>query len=146
MKNTIFALVIIIMTVTMLTNCQLTNNKLEAQKKVQDAKEAEVKVSRELNLAFKDSIQRIRKEFEGKANIYEMKLANCRNIIAYNKKETKIINEKKEADLEQKNIDMENRLYNYKDTDEGKDSWELFRYEFSRDMDELGKSIKGING
>jgi len=146
MKNTIFALVIIIMTVTMLTNCQLTNNKIEAQKKAQDAKAAEAITSQELILAFKDSIQQLRKEAEIKANIYQNRLANYKAVIAYNKKETKSINEKKEADLEQRDIDMENRLYNYKDTDEGKDSWELFRYEFSRDMDELGKSIKGING
>jgi hypothetical protein len=134
------------MTVTMLTNCQLTNNKIEAQKKAQDAKAAEAITSQELILAFKDSIQQLRKEAEIKANIYQNRLANYKAVIAYNKKETKSINEKKEADLEQRDIDMENRLYNYKDTDEGKDSWELFRYEFSRDMDELGKSIKGING
>ena len=145
MKNTIFALVIIIMTVTMLTNCQLTNNKIEAQKKAQDAKAAEAIASQELILAFKDSIQQLRKEAEIKANIYQNRLANYKAVIAYNKKETKSINEKKEADLEQRDMDMENRLYNYKDTDEGKDNWELFRYEFSREMDELGKSLKEFN-
>jgi len=146
MKNVIFALVIIIMTVTMLTNCQLTNNKLEAQKKAQDAKEVEVKASQAINFAYKDSIQQLKKESIIKANIYQNRLANYKAIIAYNKKETKITNEKKEADLEQKDINMENRLFNYKSSDDGQENWELFRYEFGRDMDELGKSIKGING
>ena len=146
MKNTIFALVIIIMTVTMLTNCQLTNNKIEAQKKAQDAKAAEAIASQELILAFKDSIQQLKKESKIKANIYQNGLANYKAVIAYNKKETKSINEKKEADLEQRDINMENRLINYKSSDDGQENWELFRYEFGRDMDELDKSIKGING
>jgi len=134
------------MTVTMLTNCQLTNNKLEAQKKVQDAKEAEAIASQELNLVYEDSIQQMRKESNIKASIYQKKLANYKAVIAYNKKETKITNEKKEADLEQRDINMENRLFNYKSADDGQENWELFRYEFGRDMDELSKSIKGING
>ena len=42
-------------------------------------------------------------------------------------------------ELEQKNSDMKKKLDDYKT--EGKQKWEIFKTEFSHDMDELGKAF-----
>jgi hypothetical protein len=146
MKTTIFAAAIVLLTVTMLTNCQMTNKKLEALKKVQNAKDAEIKAIQALNLACKDSILLIKKTLEERANTYQKNLANYQAKVWNEKQENKILTEKKIADLEQKNNAMIMRLSNYQDTIQVSESFELFRYELEREISELGKSIKTING
>ncbi len=37
---------------------------------------------------------------------------------------------------------MKKKMENYKE--EGKDKWEIFKAEFSHDMDELGKAFKDL--
>ncbi len=145
MKTTIFAVVIVLLTVTMLTNCQMTNKKLEALKKVQDAKDAEIKAIQALNLATNDSIQLIKKELEEKAVTYQKNLADYKSMTRKDQLESKIITEKKVSELEQKNEEMINRLSNFQDTTEKKGNFELFRYELGREMNELSKSLKSLN-
>lgn len=50
--------------------------------------------------------------------------------------------DKKIDALELKNKDLKAKLAAYKD--EGKDAWDKFRTEFSKDMDDLGESLKGF--
>jgi preprotein translocase subunit SecF len=74
--------------------------------------------------------------------------ANKQNIealkarIEYAKKDVKAYSLKKIAILEQKNSEMKVKLDEYKE--DGKDNWEIFKAEFSRDMDDLGKSFKNF--
>ena len=59
------------------------------------------------------------------------------------KKEGKIFKAKYKKDvavLEQKNIELKNKLREYKY--EGDDKWEEFKIGFNRDMDAIGNSIK----
>src|ERR1035438_10632941 len=102
MKTSIFAAVIVLLTVTMLTNCQMTNKKLEAQKKVQEAIEAKDKAVQALNLAMKDSVQLVKIELEETANAYEKNLEEFQTKVGYEKNVVKAATEKKVAELEQK--------------------------------------------
>jgi hypothetical protein len=103
----------------------------------------EVKINRDLNLALKDSSQLFKTESAEKINSYEKKLVSFKAKIAYDKKESKIQQEKKMAELKQKDNDMIKRLSNY--TESGTENLELFRYEIGREMDELGKSLTVAN-
>ena len=145
MKTTIIATAIVLLTVTMLTNCQMTNKKLEALKKVQDAKDAQIKAIQAVNLAFRDSIQLVKKELAEKTSAYQKNLAesqsNFNNVLQANK----INAEKKVADLEQKNNDMMIRLSSFQDSTSVNENFEMFRYELGREMSELGKTLKTIN-
>ena len=145
MKTSIFAAVIVLLTVTMLTNCQMTNKKLEAEKKVQDAKDAKIKAIQALNLAMKDSIQLIKKDLAEKASSYQKNMDNYQAQINYISQESKIINEKKVAELEQKNDAIITRLSNFQNTTIVNDNFELFRYELGRELSEQGKSLIAFN-
>jgi hypothetical protein len=74
--------------------------------------------------------------------------ANNASIAAFNKRveseksEAKADYRKKITALEQKNTDMKKKLDDYKA--DGKDKWKVFKAEFSRDMDELGKAFKDL--
>lgn len=62
--------------------------------------------------------------------------------IANQKKETRADYLKKIAALEKKNSDMKVKLNSYKA--DGSDKWKTFKMEFSKEMDDLGKSIKDL--
>jgi hypothetical protein len=62
--------------------------------------------------------------------------------IASDKKEAKADYNKRIAELEQKNSDMKKKLDDYKA--DGKDKWEQFKKDFSRDMDDLGNAFKDL--
>jgi hypothetical protein len=145
MKTTIIATVVVLLSVTMLTNCQMTNKKLEALKKVQDAKDAQIKAIQAANLAIKDSIQLVKKELAEKTNTYQKNLADYQAKFNTDLQENKIITQKKVAELNQKNTDMMIMLSNYHDSTRVNDNFEMFRYELGREMSELGKSLKTIN-
>jgi len=129
----------------MLTNCQMTNKKLDAQKKVQEAIEAKARAVQALNLAMKDSVQLVKKELEETANSYEKNLEAFQTKVGYEKSVAKAATEKKVAELEQKKEAITMRLQNYQDTIEVNANFELLRYEMERELSELGKSIKTIN-
>jgi uncharacterized membrane-anchored protein YhcB (DUF1043 family) len=145
MKTTIIATAIVLLTVTMLTNCQMTNKKLEALKKVQDAKDAQIKAIQAINLAYNDSIRLIKKELAEKTSSYQKHIAESQSKFYNDMQASKMNTEKKVAEMEQKNNDMINRLSNYQDSTQINENFEMFRYELGREMNELGKSIKSIN-
>lgn len=62
--------------------------------------------------------------------------------IAHEKKSAKADYKKKIDALQRKNSDMKKRMDDYKA--DGKDKWEIFKIEFSHDMDGLGKAFKGL--
>jgi acetyl-CoA carboxylase carboxyltransferase component len=149
MRKFIYALAIIpIMTGTILTSCQHTAGKVEnAQDKVQDAKDkvqdasAEViEAEQELNQALKDSIQQFKKESEEKILANIKSLDEYKAIIANENMETKASFDKILIDLEQKNSDLRKKLDEFKE--ESQDKWQIFKTEFSHDMDELEKAFQ----
>lgn len=145
MKTSIFAAVIVLLTVTMLTNCQMTNKKLDAQKKMQEAIEAKAKVIQTLNLAMNDSIRLIKTNFAEKTSAYQKNLADYQAQITYIRQANKITTEKKVAALKEKNNAMISRLINYQDTTRINENFEIFRYELGRELSEQDKALMSFN-
>ncbi|HHT02809.1 MAG TPA: hypothetical protein GX005_00630 [Bacteroidales bacterium] len=67
---------------------------------------------------------------------FKLKIANERT-------EVKAKNEKKLAELEAKNNEMEKTLSDYKE--EGENKWIEFKIEFNRDLDEIGKAFSNLS-
>lgn len=140
MKKSIFAMAtaILIMSVAF-TSCNTSSQKVEnAENNVIEANEDLDKANQE----YLDEIESYRRETADKI------AANNRSIEEFN---ARIENEKEQARaeyrkeiaaLEQKNSDMKKKMDDYKA--EGKDKWEKFKTEFSRDMDELGNAFRGL--
>lgn len=145
MKRQFFTIALIIITITIISNCTLSNKKVEAQKKVQNAKHAVLNANLKRNLAMNDAILQFKNESAEKTITYEKQLVAFKAKTAYDKKETAIKYENKLAEIEQKNNDMIKRVSNYQDTSAGKDHFELFKYELSREMYEQSKSIQASN-
>ena len=144
MRKTTFTMAIIgSMALTMFTACQSSSKKVEnAKENVLEAKENVVEAKQELNQALKDSIKDFRKKSEDQLIANEKSLALYKEKIAREKKENRANYEKEWAQLVQKNKDMKVRLENYNEETEG--NWEVFKSEFNRDMDELGKAFKDL--
>lgn len=140
MKKSIFAMATatLIMSVAF-TSCNTSSQKVEnAENNVIEANEDLDKANQE----YLDEIESYRRETADKI------AANNRSIEEFN---ARIENEKEQARaeyrkeiaaLEQKNSDMKKKMDDYKA--EGKDKWEKFKTEFSRDMDELGNAFRGL--
>jgi len=142
LKRPVITLVIIFMAVAIFTNWK-SSNKEEAQQKIINAKVAEVKANQEMITSITDSINQLKKESIEKTKSYDKKIVAIKANIRNDKKQATIKNEKKLAELEQKNNDMIKRLSNY--TESGTENLELFRYEMGREMNELGKSLTVSN-
>jgi len=138
-KTMIFMLAMAVLTSATIESCNSSAEKLEdaeqdviqANQKLEEAKEeylADIEVYRtetEKEIATNDSIIAAFK--------VEMKKEKAESNAEY---------EQELADLEQRNIDMKNKMDNY--NGEGEDKWEAFKKEFSRDIDELGDAFKNL--
>ncbi len=85
-------------------------------------------------------VANFKKETVGKITSNEKIMADIKESMANDKKETKEAFQKQITALEQKNADLKNRIDEYKE--DGSEKWQLFKREFNHDMDELGKSLK----
>ena len=114
---------------TIFIGCQSSAKKVEdAQTKVIDAQNEADKAQNELNETRQDSINdylAFKKESQEKINAQEKSIAEFKARIANEKRENKVIYEKKIALLEKKNSDMKKKLDDYKG--EGKDQWTAFQ-------------------
>jgi phosphoenolpyruvate-protein kinase (PTS system EI component) len=140
MKKSIFNITLILGAFLIaISSCSTPAEKVEkAEDKVTEAKN-------NLDSAIKD--------YQTDINTYRLATAER---IAANEKSIKefnlrIANDKKEAReeylkkinaLEKKNTDMKKRLDDYKA--DGNDKWKTFKMEFSKEMDDLGNSIKDL--
>jgi len=77
-----------------------------------------------------------------KINANEKSIAELKVKIKKEGKISKAKYKKEVAVLEQKNVELKNKLVEYKY--EGKDKWEEFKLGFNNDMDALGNSIKDL--
>lgn len=113
--------------------------------KVENAQEQVVEANNNLDTAIKN--------YQADMNAYRIETSNriAANELAIAKFNVKIANEKKEAKadylkkiaaLEKRNADMKVKLADYKD--DGDSKWKTFKVEFSKEMDDLGKSIKDL--
>ncbi|OIR05675.1 hypothetical protein GALL_121100 [mine drainage metagenome] len=94
------------------------------------------------NAAYLADIENYRKETAAKIAANEKSVAEFNARIESEKNETRADYKKKIAELNKKNSDMKKRMDDYKA--DGKDKWQIFKAEFSHDMDGLGKAFKDL--
>jgi len=147
MKKTIFTIAVsVFIAGTMFIGCQSSATKVEnAQDKLREANNNVVEAQNDLNKTRQDSINEyldFKKVSEDKIIAQEKSIAEFKARIAKEKKENRLKYEKKLAEIEQKNSDMKKKLDDYQL--EGKDKWDLFKTEFSHNMEELGKAFNDL--
>ncbi|MES2517445.1 MAG: peptidase M23 [Bacteroidota bacterium] len=139
MKKTIIALSISTLLVGSIVSCN------SPAKKVENAQNEVIEANQNLDKAnqdYENDIENYRKETSMKIAENDSSIVAFKARISKEKKAAKADYEMKIAALEQKNSDMKLRMENYKE--EGKEKWEIFKTEFTHDMDELGKAFKDL--
>lgn len=122
-----------------LTSCSTSSEKVEnAEQGVTEANNALENANQE----YLTDMENYRTETTTKIAANNQSIADFNIRIDKEKKEVKADYQKKIAALEQKNSDMKKRMDDYKAN--GKEQWETFKTEFSRDMDELGQAFKDL--
>jgi dynactin complex subunit len=91
------------------------------------------------NEAYKLEMDEYRFRIAEQITTNENSIIAFRSRIASQKKEARADYEKKINDLNNKNTDLKMRLDAF--NADNKESWELFKVEFGRDMDELGNAL-----
>lgn len=140
MKKSILALAASTLIIgSIATSCNTPAEKVEkAQTNVQEANQDLEKA----NDAYKLEIESYRKETADKIAANDKSIADFNLRIENQKQDAKVEYKKQIAELEQKNSDMKKKMDDYKA--DSKVQWEIFKTEFSHDMDELGKAFKGL--
>ena len=72
----------------------------------------------------------------------EMRIAEVKETLKALKKSADSISTNRIAALEQRNKDLRTRMEEY---DRSQSTWEIFKRDFTRDMDELGQSLRDIS-
>ena len=122
-----------------LTSCNTSSEKVEnAADAVDDANIALEKANQEYLI----DMENYRTTTAERIALNNQSIADFNLRIAKEKKEVKADYQKKIAELEQKNSDMKKRMDDYKA--DGKEQWETFKTEFSRDMDNLRQAFKDL--
>ena len=141
-KGILIVLVVALITYAMTTSCNTPAQKLEnAEENVKEANKELDDAARE-NQAYMDDILKYREERADRIEYNEQLIADYKLRIQNEKAEIRDSYLRKISELEQKNIEMKNRLKTYKI--EGREKWELFKIEFNRDMDELGIAFENL--
>lgn len=133
MKKLIFTITAtLLLTGTIFTSCDTATEKAENIKiNAEEAKED-----------FKVDIENFKKETAVKIDSNKQKIAELNVKIEYAKDDVKTYSQEQIAILEQKNREMKIKMDEYKE--DGKENWESFKAEFSRDMDDLGEAFKNF--
>ncbi len=118
------------------TGCTTPAQKVEnAEENVEQANEALAKARQE----YLADLESFRKQTEAQTLTNEQMIAELKTRVAKEKMEARAAHLKRISELEQKNIEMRKKMTDYKD--DSQENWKLFKAEFSRDMDELGKAL-----
>ena len=140
MKKLIFTITAsVLLTGAIFTSCHT------AAEKVENAKEKSIKADEDFNIAIEEylaDVENFRIETAAKIEANKQMIADFNLKIASAKKDAKAYYVEQIAVLEQKNIAMKEKLDAYEVS--GKDNWETFKTEFSRDMDDLGEALKNF--
>jgi len=135
----IFAACTFITTGSIITSCNTSVEKVEnAQDKVIEAN----KDLDQANQEYLADIENYRIETANRIAANDASIAEFKTRMEHQKKAVKADYRKKIAELEEKNKEMKQKMDNYKE--EGKEKWQIFKTEFSHDMDELGKAFKDL--
>jgi len=135
-----YASAILIMTTWLAVACNNTSDK-----KVEEAKEDVNEAKQDLQEAKNDynaEWQKFRDDARLRITENNNKIAEYRIKITNEKPAVQAKYEKRIAELEVKNHELEVKIDSYKD--EGHEHWESFKREFNHDMDELGHAIGDI--
>lgn len=139
MKKSLFTLSALLVLFVAFQSCTSSSEKVKkAEENVQEANED----LDEANAAYLQDIETYRMQQNAEIDANQKSIDEFRIRIANEKKEVKAQYEKDIAELEQKNTDMKKTVNDYKA--EGKDKWDLFKAEFSRDMDSLKQAFKNL--
>ena len=114
--------------------------------KVENAQDNVVKANLALDKAneeYVEDIENYRKETADKILFNNQSIAEFKARIEHEKRDARYDYNKKIANLEKKNSDMQKRMNDYRE--EGKEKWELFKADFNRSMDEMGEELKELN-
>ena len=135
-KSILIIAAVTILTGTSLTNCTSPSQKVEnAQDSVASAKMNIDKTDPE----YLADIEKYRYETAIKISDNDKILTDLKASFNLKKNDAKADYDKKIAELEQKNSDMNKKLQDYKE--DGKENWEKFKKEFNHDMDDLGMAL-----
>ena len=122
-----------------LTSCSSPSEKAEqAQKKVAKASDA-LNAANEEYLA---DIENCRKETRDKISTNDKIITELKERVADVKGDAKGDYNRSISELEQKNQEMKRKMEEYKA--DGKEKWELFKIDFNKGMDDIGKSLKDL--
>lgn len=138
MKKTILSITAsVFITGAILTSCNTPSEKVEnAQDNVTEANEDLDKANQE----YLADIENYKSETAVKIATNDKAIADFNARIEKEKKEARGDYKKRIEKLEQKNSDLKKKLADYKE--EGKEKWQIFKTEFSHDMDELGDAFR----
>lgn len=147
MKKSIFILAVTtsLLAGGIFTSCQSNDQKVEAAKdKVQDARQDLIEAQTD---AYDAEVAKINSEewktfkIETENNIKnnELRIAELRVQLEKPGKIFDPIYKNKIEVLEQKNLDMKNRLIAYENS---QSDWEVFKSEFNQDMEDLNKALR----
>ena len=122
-----------------LISCSTSSEKVEnAQNNVKEANKDLDKANEE----YLKDVEAYKKETADKVMSNDQIIAELKAKLKHEKKAAKAEYNRKVDELEQKNNEMKKKMDDYK-TD-GKEKWELFKADFNKGMDEIGKSLKDL--
>lgn len=137
MKKTILIIAALAFAAATFTGCTTPAQKVEnAEENVDQAS----KDLAEAKQKYHAELESFRKQTDTQINSNEQMIAELKTRVAKEKMEARAVYDKRISELEQKNIEMKKKMKHHRD--DSMDSWETFKAEFSRDMDELGKALK----
>ncbi|HBX50089.1 MAG TPA: hypothetical protein DEH02_03365 [Bacteroidales bacterium] len=134
--------ILIAVAVSSLLGAAIFSGCQSSAEKVKDAEDNVMIANQELNRALADSIYKFRKDADEKIKAHEQSVSDFKARIAKEKKENRIQYETRLAEIEKRNSDLKKKLDDYKEV--GKEHWENFKKEFSREMNDLSEAYKDL--
>ena len=132
--------------ISLLISCDSNNNKVQdAKDKVQEEKQDVKDAQKELAQAEMDSVnafEEYRRIQIERINANDKEIAELRVKMKTENKEMRDKHEKTIVEMEKKNNELRIKLNDKKY--DGKTSWQSFKNEFNRDMEELGNAFKNL--
>lgn len=117
--------------------CNRSTEKVEnAEKNVLEAKENLAQAEDDYQM----EVANFKTETNEKITANEKLLVELNEEIKVTKKELKANYQNEVVKLEQKNAEMKQRMFDYKE--DGNEKWQSFKREYNHDMDELGSALK----
>jgi hypothetical protein len=140
MKKLFFTLTAsILLTGAIFTSCDFATEKINSVKNSASEANEDFSNAKEEYLV---DIKNFKAETATKIEANNQKIEALNVRIEYAKKDVKAYSQEQINILEQKNNEMKIKLDEYKE--DGKDNWEIFKAEFSHDMDGLGEAFKNF--